>query len=244
MTVDVTVLVVVAVAGFLIGFGKAGVAGTIGPFVTVLMALVLPADDAIGLLLPMLIIGDGFSVVAHWQRWDASLLWPLLFAGVAGVGLGSVILLRIEEETLSRLIAVIMLLFIAWFAWTKRPRIPASSVLRFGWLSGVVAGITSTIAHMGGPPVVIYLMAANLSPVTLVGTTVIFFAAVNLLKVPSYVIAGVMDLNLLVHTFWAWMTIPIGVWVGRRIVGVIPKGPFESVLVLLLGVGAVMLLIR
>ena len=51
----------VALAAFLIGFNKAGVAGTLGPFVTVLLALSIPADDAIGLLLPILIVADWFK---------------------------------------------------------------------------------------------------------------------------------------------------------------------------------------
>ena len=61
-------IVGVAVAAFLIGFSKAGVAGTLGPIVTVLLALTIPADDAVGLLLPILIVADWFTLAAHWRQ--------------------------------------------------------------------------------------------------------------------------------------------------------------------------------
>lgn len=244
MTSDAVVLGAIALAGFLIGFGKAGVAGAMGPFVTVLMALVLPADEAIGLLLPMMIIGDAFSLAATWGRWRVAVLRPLLLSGLAGIALGSVLLSVVDGDQLRRLIAVVMLLFIGWYGWSRRPRVAASAVRRFGWASGLIAGFTSTVAHAGGPPLVVFLMSVGLEPATLVATTVVFFAAVNLLKVPGYITAGVLDMGLIVATLWAWITIPAGVWVGRQLVDRIDTDRFERLIVVLLAAGTVLLFFR
>lgn len=44
------------------------------------------------------------------------------------------------------------------------------------------SGLTSTIAHAGGPPLSVYLLPQQLEKAVLVGTTVIFFAVINAVK--------------------------------------------------------------
>jgi uncharacterized membrane protein YfcA len=66
--------------------------------------------------------------------------------------------------------------------------------------AGSVAGFTSTVAHAGGPPIVVYLLMAGLTPVGFVATSVAFFAIVNLIKVPGYVVAGLFDGELILST--------------------------------------------
>ncbi len=237
-------IVAVAVAGFLIGFGKAGVAGTLGPFVTVLMALTIPADEAIGLLLPMLIVADGFSLAAHWARWNGSIVVRLVIAAVAGIVVGSLLVSAISEAALRSVIAVLTLLFVAGFAllrWRIEPG--RGTVVRWGSAAGATAGLTSTLAHLGGPPIIAYLMASRLEPRPLVATSVAFFAAINLLKVPGYALAGVFDAELIVSTLWAWALIPAGVALGRRLVDRIDRNRFEQVTLVLLAGGAVLLLV-
>lgn len=233
----------VAAAGFLIGFGKAGVAGTLGPFVTVLMALTIPADQAIGLLLPMLIVADGFALAAHWQHWDGAIVVRLVIAALAGIAAGSLLVSAISAAALRNVIAVLTLLFVAGFAamrWRVEPR--RRGGVRWGAAAGATAGLTSTLAHLGGPPIIAYLMANRLEPRPMVATSVAFFAAINLLKVPGYALAGVFDAELIVASLWAWALIPVGVVLGRRMVDRIDRNRFELVTLVLLAAGAVLLL--
>jgi hypothetical protein len=236
-------MIAVAVAGFLIGFGKSGVAGTPGPFVTVLMALTLPADDAIGLLLPMLIIGDALTVMAYWKRWDLGVLRPLVMAALGGIALGSLLISAISEPVLRRLIGVAMLIFAGGYALTQRLSIPPLALRRLAWVAGSTAGFTSTIAHLGGPPIVAYLISARLDPRTFVGTSAAFFALINILKIPGYAFAGLFDLPLILSTIWAWVLIPVGVMTGRLLVDRIERTWFERVTLLLLSLGAILLLV-
>jgi uncharacterized membrane protein YfcA len=59
-----------------------------------------------------------------------------------------------------------------------------------GSLFGVATGFTSQIAHAGGPPFQMWVMPRRLPRDTFVGTTAIFFAALNWIKVPAYVALG------------------------------------------------------
>jgi uncharacterized membrane protein YfcA len=236
-------IVAIAFAAFLIGFGKAGIGGTTGPFVTVLVALTIPADDAIGLLLPMLIVADGFAVAAHWRQWDRTILLRLLTTGAAGIATASLVISSISEPVLRRIIAVALLGFVAFYIWSKNPRSAANKARQHAWPAGFIAGVTSTLAHLGGPPVMSYLMTTELKPRPLVATSAAVFAAMNLLKVPAYLLAGLFNADLVADTWWTWLAIPVGVVSGRALVDRIDRDSFDRLTTVLLVGGALILLV-
>ena len=78
---------------------------------------------------------------------------------------------------------------------------------------GAVSGFTSTLAHAGGPPVTIYLLPQKLPREIFVGTTVVFFAAVNQMKLIPYI--G-LDLLTIGHLGTIVVLAPLS-YVGVRI---------------------------
>jgi hypothetical protein len=234
-------LAVVALIGLMIGFGKAGVAGTTGPFVTVLTALVFPADVALGLLLPMLIVADGFAMAAYWRRWDMTPLRRLLLAAVIGIAIGTITINSVDETVLRRLIALSILAFAALFVLTHGARMPVTAERPWAFAAGTTSGFVSTVAHSGGPPIVAYLMSTKTEPVRLVGTTVIYFTVVNLIKVPGYFLAGLFDGQLILSTAPAWISVPLGIALGKRLVHKINTALFERLILILLVAGALVL---
>lgn len=235
-------MITIAIAAFLVGFSKAGVAGTLGPFVTVLVVLSVPADDAVGLLLPILIVADWFTVAAHWKKWDTAIYRRLLLAAVIGIAIGSLVISAVSEDVLRRIIAVAMLGFALFYAASGSIRLDPEKSGRNAWPAGAVAGLMSTLAHLGGPPVFVYLMTTNLTPRRFVATSGVLFATINLLKVPSYFLVGLFDRDLIVSTMWTWVMVPVGVLVGRSLVDRINRVWFERVTVVLLAGGALLLL--
>ena len=221
---------VVALTGLAIGFGKAGVAGTLGPFVTVVMALVLPADVALGLLLPMLIVADGFAMAAYWRKWDTAALWPLLLAAVLGIAVGTLTINAVDETILRRIIAVSILAFATLFVLTRGARMPVAAERPWAIAAGTASGFVSTVAHSGGPPIVAYLMSTRTEPV-------------NLIKVPGYFFAGLFDGDRLLTTAPAWIFVPLGIFLGKRLVHRVNTEVFERLILTLLVTGAVVLLL-
>lgn len=233
----------VAVASLLLGFNKAGVAGTLGPFVTVIMVLAMPADQAVGLLLPMLIAADSFALAAYWRKWETKLLWPLLAAAIVGIAFGTFVITHISEEALQRLIAVALLLFAVVYIKQRGVSIPSKHHRPWAMVAGTTAGFTSSVAHAGGPPIIVYLMGVGLEPKRFVGTTVALFAMINILKVPSYLLAGLLDGDLILSTIWGWLAIPVGVVLGRFLVDRVDRVVFERTTMVLLVAGALTLLV-
>jgi uncharacterized membrane protein YfcA len=54
-----------ALVAFLIGLSKGGLGGNTGALITPMVALVVPMEQAVGLLLPILMLADVFAIAAH-----------------------------------------------------------------------------------------------------------------------------------------------------------------------------------
>lgn len=91
----------------------------------------------------------------------------------------------------------------------------------YGAVCGVAAGFTSMVAHAGGPPFQLYALRQRLDRDHLIGTSAIFFAATNWLKVPAYIALGQFDRANLTVAAWllpvAIASTMAGVWLVRRV---------------------------
>jgi uncharacterized membrane protein YfcA len=180
-------------AVLLIGLAKGGFTG-LGALGTPLMAIgIHDPVRAAAILLPILIAQDVVGVTAFRKSWDGHVLAAMLPGAVAGIGLGWLLAARISGEAVMAAMGAISILFGVYRLWIERGgRIAASSTspLWIGSLFGVLAGFTSQIAHAGGPPFQMWVMPRKLPRDVFVGTSAIFFAIVNWIKVPAYVALG------------------------------------------------------
>ena len=93
-----------------------------------------------------------------------------------------------------------------------------------GWvgsLFGVATGVTSQIAHAGGPPFQMWVAPRGLPHLRFVGTQAVLFAILNWAKLPAYLALGALTRPVLV-TAAALVPLAIvstfaGIWLIRRI---------------------------
>ena len=78
----------------------------------------------------------------------------------------------------------------SWFGKVPPPGRPSAAS---GVFWGAGAGFTSTIASAGMPPFSIHVLPQRMEKMQLVGTTTMFFAAVNLMQVVPYFALGHLD---------------------------------------------------
>lgn len=214
-----------AIAVTMLGIAKAGFGGGVGVIGTPLMALTIPVPEAVGLLLPLLILCDVFSVWHYRTRFHRRSIALLVPGSVLGVVAGTAFFGYFlgNQRYLQMGVGAIALLFVAYqvirsFASQvlegRRPNSPEGVVM------GAIAGFTSTLAHAGGPPVVIFLLPQKLSRELFVGTTVIFFAALNLIKVGPYLHLGIIHVgNLMAIAILSPLTflgVRLGIYLNRR----------------------------
>ena len=189
---DPATLAILVVAVVLLGMAKGGLAG-VGALATPLAALVLPPATAAALLLPVLIVQDVISVWSFRKTWDGWIIAWMLPGAALGILAGWYYAERVNEAQLMAALGAITLAFGLYRLWVERGgRIVAASRSP-GWvgsLFGVATGLTSQIAHAGGPPFQMWVTPRRLPHLAFIGTSSILFALINWMKVPAYLALG------------------------------------------------------
>ena len=245
MTNNATVFIVmIAAVTLLVSISKGGLGGMAGTLSTPLLALVMPVNQALGLLLPIMLLADVFSIAFHWKRWNGRLVWLLIPGAVVGVTIGTYFITNVSTQVLKIGLAVIALLFVLYKLLEKRilGSVKYQEKNWHGWLAGTTAGFTSAMAHSGVPPISIYLILHDVSPAVFVATSVLFYAILNWVKVPYYYFTGMFDFPRLWQIAWVLPIVPFGVWLGRWLVIKVPKQVFENIILALLVVTALILI--
>ena len=109
----VYVAVVIAILGFMIGLAKGGFGG-LGALLTPILALVLPVALAVGVLLPMLMVGDAFAVYLYWKEWDLELVKRMLPAGILGAIAGTFLLAWLPPDGLRIILGLFVLVLVVY----------------------------------------------------------------------------------------------------------------------------------
>jgi uncharacterized membrane protein YfcA len=212
-------------AVIIIGISKAGFGSGIGVVAAPLLTLTIPVTDAVGLLLPLLIITDVFSVTQYRMNFDRRSIKLLVPGAFLGVAVGAIFFsyFRSNQRILQLAIGLLALSFVVFqvfraiiLGMVEKRRPHAAE----GILMGSIAGFTSTLAHAGGPPVIMYLLPQKLPRHLFVGTMVIFFAVVNLIKLIPYHSLGLLRVgNLMTVILLAPLTyvgVRLGIYLNRR----------------------------
>ena len=184
-------------AVLLLGLGKGGFAG-VGMVSTPMLALVVPPLQGAAILLPILIIQDAISVWTYrhaWSPWNLKVLIPGSVGGIAAAGLfaGHVSNAMIELSVGAIGLVFVLYSFLAnrlrpaLAGATQKPRRPHVAM---GLFWGSLSGFMSTLVQVGAPPFQIHILPQRLDKFTLVGTSVIFFAFMNWVKIVPYLALG------------------------------------------------------
>jgi uncharacterized membrane protein YfcA len=212
-------VIVVAFAGvFLICFMKGAFGGGFSIVGIPLLSIVMDPVTAGGLLAPLFIAMDMFALLywkpSTWSKPDLAWLLPSL---VFGIGFGFLLFRFLDHRAIAVMMAAITLVFTGlWFFGdgevTIRPRSAPKAVT-----AGLASGITTMVAHSGGPPLAMYLLPLGLSKELYAGTTSLFFTVGNATKAVPWLL-----LVKPTGTMWTLMAIcllaiPSGVWLGWRL---------------------------
>ena len=202
-----------------LGLAKGGFSG-VGTAATPLLALYLPPLEAAALLLPILLSQDVISVYVFRREWDAWNLKVMLPGAALGMGIGWLFAAHVSDDVIRILVGVIALAFVA-NAWLRTEHTSHVSTVASGVFWGAISGFTSFASQGGGPPYQVHTLPQRLPKMVFVGTTTIFFAAVNVMKVVPYFMLGQFSAKNF-STSLALLPIAVlanttGIWMIRRV---------------------------
>jgi len=140
MTLEMGLMLVLVL--LLSGISKAAFAGGLGLLAMPLMLLVFDAHTALGLMLPVLMMLDAFTLRRYWQRWSWLLLRQLLPAALLGVAVSALLLGLLSANQLMWVIGTGSVLFaLKYFSSWQRSGQSSGGLMAsqgMGWLVGSV----------------------------------------------------------------------------------------------------------
>lgn len=215
-------------AAMFIGVSKTAIGG-LGLVAVTVFANLIPAREASGFVLPLLICADLVAVKsyrAHTQWRHLARLFPWTAVGVMA---GWLAMGRIDDRQASLLIGGIVLLMVALHLWRRRRgQEEAPLGLGFAAFIGIMAGFTTLVANAAGPLMAIYLLAMRLPKLEWMGTAAVFFFLINLFKVPFMMQLGLIDGSSFTGNLMLFPAVILGALIGRKLLTRINQRLFEN----------------
>lgn len=237
MTFDLAFFALAVPAVILAGISKGGFGSGASFIATPILAVALPPELAVGILLPLLMLMDVGGLKAYWGQWSKLDAMRLIIGSLPGVALAAAIWSVANPELLRFFIGSIAVGFVVFqmaksLGWIAPPRKPAGRTA--GLVAGATAGFTSFISHAGGPPATIYLLSRNLSKTEYQATTVLVFWAINIAKAVPYAFLGIFTGQSLLAALYLAPVALLGTWLGVRAHRAVPEKTYFLVTYVLL----------
>lgn len=211
-----TATVLLALAGvFLIAFMKGAFGGGFAIIGIPLLSLVMDPLTAGALLAPLFVGMDLFALrywkPSTWSKPDLKVLLPSL---LVGIGLGYIALRILDARAVAIAMALITLAFtLLWFRGGGEVRIRPRSTAK-AVAAGVGSGVTTMVAHSGGPPLAMYLLPLGMAKQIYAGTTSLFFTVGNAVKALPWLLLVQPSGKVWLLMGLCLPAIPTGVWIG------------------------------
>lgn len=220
--------VLAMLAAMAVGMAKGGLA-MVGSLAVPILSLIMSPVQAAGLMLPVYIVSDIGGVLAYRRNFERRVLATALPGALAGVGLGWATAHLVPEWGVTLLVGLIGLVFAV--NALIRPDLaahPRQPDLARGSFWGTLTGYTSFVSHAGSPPWQVYVQPLRLGALTYAGTTTWAFAIINWAKLLPYIMLEQVNLASMEIALLLVPMALISVWIGLRLVKIMPQKLFYS----------------
>ena len=215
-------MVIMFVAGLMLGYTGWGSAMVSMPILTILYgpvaALVIMI---IGALLVAAYLFPTAARIADWRR-----MTPILIAMAVCVPIGNLLLFALEPNLIRRIIGWLIvgasILILSGWRYSGPQGAGASAT------TGAISGLINGFVGLGGPPVVIYMLALKQSAAVQRANTLVFMAIASVLILGSTFVGGGVTLE---NSFLGVLTAPFqiaGGWLGARLFLKLPVELFKK----------------
>lgn len=211
LSVIAPVLAVAFAAGLARGFSGFGAALV---FVPIASALIGPKLAVPLLLVADLVAGAGM-VPDAWHRASRPEVATMAIGALVGVPAGAWALTAVDPLTLRWaivcLVVVLLLLIASGWRYAGTPKPPLTIGV------GMVSGLFSGVAQVGGPPVVAYWLGSAIGHHNVRANIVLYFAISSVISGVSYLAGGLISLQVLWLSVLVTPIFGLGIWLGSRL---------------------------
>jgi uncharacterized membrane protein YfcA len=216
-------------AATVVGMGKGGLP-VVGMLGVPILSLAISPVTAAGLLLPVYVLSDMFSIYAYRRDFDRRVLAILMVGVTLGVGVGWSTASITPEWLVTGLVGVIGAVFALniLIRHTGPVQAPKAKVGP-GIFWGTLTGFTSFVSHSGAPPFQVYVLPLRLSKLVFAGTSTMLFAYLNAIKLVPYWALGQFSVSNMKVAFVLMPVAGLAVFGGARLVKLIPEQLFFKI---------------
>ena len=215
----------------LFGIAKSGLGGSVSLISIPLMTIVMPLNHALAILLPILIFSDFISAYRFRREFDRETLNLMIPSAAIGVVIGSLTFTLFSEIFLKLLLGIMGVLFAGhYFIYKKSTTTPTKPNFFKGAICASIAGFTSFCAHSGGTPTSVYLLPLRLKKEIYVGTRIMFFTSINIIKLPLYIYLSMVNFGTLYQSIALFPLSILGIFIGYQILKVLEESLFYNII--------------
>jgi len=213
------------------GVAKSGLGGSIALISIPLMTVVMPLGQALAVILPILILSDFIAMYRFRKEFDLDTLKLIVPFSAIGIVVGSVTFSYFSEDLLKFIVGLMGFLFSThYFLFKKNRLIPTKKTFFKGSVCSAVAGFTSFCVHAGGTPASIYLLPLRMKKEVYVGTRVIFFTFVNLIKFPFYINLSMITFDSFKQSMLLFPLSVVGILIGYQVLKYVEENLFYNII--------------
>ena len=215
-------MVITFAGGLMLGYTGWGGAMVSMPFLTILYG---PVEALVIMIIgALLVTGSLFPTAARIADWRR--MTPILIAMAVCVPIGNLLLFALEPNLIRRIIGwlIVGASILILSGWRYRGPQGAGA----GAATGVISGLINGFVGLGGPPLVIYMLALKQSAAVQRANTLVFMAITSVLILGSTFIGGGVTLE---NSFLGMLTAPFqiaGGWLGARLFLKLPTEFFKK----------------
>ena len=246
MTIDVDITWVEAVlicatafvAGIFRGYSGFGSALTIVPVMSAAVGplLAVPTVVAVHFVTGLQLVPGAYRD-ANWGQ-----VWPLSLSGMVGIPAGAWLLFVLDPELLRMGISILIIIFgiLMLRGWRYTGRINMAVTTGVGAFGGFISGA----ATIGGPPVIMFLLAGPNRAATSRAAIIYYFQLSQVVALITYGLGGLLVWDVLWLSLLVAPTLIVGTWLGERLFRKTTERAFRRfALFFLIGVGVTTLFV-
>lgn len=233
LVLDLTVasLLIAAAVLALGGFSK-GLLGVGLPMVAIpVLSTFMPIRDVVAVIyFPML-------ATNLWQAFQGGYLtvtikrfWPMLLVMCVTIWLGTLSLVRLDAATISVLVGIAVAAFAAMSLAKPQFRIPPRWEQPASIGAGVVGGFLGGMALIGGPPVIMVLVALHLKKEEFIGAMGLIYLAMLIPAGVSLTSLGVIESRHVLPGLAALVPVLAALALGQWVRGRVDQERFRKIL--------------
>lgn len=220
------------VAGLIRGFSRFGSAMVNAPMLSLLWGPTIGVPvAALVEFVPAIQLTPRAIPDAQWR-----LMWLLGIPALILIPAGSWLLVSLPNEIVRRVVGGVVLLLVAtlWSGWRYKGQRTAPLSIFVGAVSGLLSGTTG----IGGPPIILYLMAGGDRPAVLRANMIGYFTIVLVGLTVTFAFLGLFGPVVLWRTGFLVIPFVVGIFVGAKLFPFASERTFRNLALAVLAVSS------